>query len=334
MHTMIPEHISTLADERLANAGFYEKSLAELQIPEVNVTPDGVKHVLIGNRLAPNVVLQSAPYLTDLQKPHYRLRLAAQQAALGEDYAMLGVQAYDPQKDVFGRHERAQLAKGDFSPLSARVLRAAAESGVDVAEATFMPYGYSLGGDVAIQTAHDVLLNESRGVVDVRALGAFEFARCKKRGVMVVKAMGDSGKGLYENVCASEMPALDEAWNIQDGPSDRAKKRFDAGVNKDVVRYMQSGARSNLAIVRGFGTGMSTRQLTDVLQYAQQQEDGLYVMAGRQNDSTVCPILPDADTFKKQYDALALPGDHSADDHIRNSARRILYFASNAVPRS
>lgn len=325
------------ADDLLAISGFDYKNLAEIDLPDVMHAENGDKlaipYAVFGDVDAPNVVLESAPMFTELASPHYMLRLKAQQEALGAAYALIGIQGFEPTKGSFTAKDRAEMVKGSFTPLSERVFRVGEELELDKYGQNVLAYGYSLGADVAIQVTNDTLTNPSRGVFDINALGAVEAARIANRGLVATqKAFGDSGKQLFDNVVASNFPALEEAWKI--APFDgNARKKFDKAVIRGLAQYIRSGPKNNFAILRGFGTDASAVQLDRIMT---SKATKIPVMLGRQYDSTVCTEDFHDEYFKRygtltRFRRLAEEGDHSADDNIRKSAGRILYFAQFAV---
>lgn len=305
----------------LSSGSYHDETLEGAALPDVQ-DAHGVRFAQFGPKDAQHVILESAPYLTPLDKSHYLLRLRAQQAVLGEDYSVIGVEAFKP-AGGFSREDRKAFATGSFSLLAANVLRVAEATAVDD-EQHHYAYGYSLGADVSVQTAYDVRTNPNRGVINLKGLGAIETARVADRGFMVIKAMGDSGKGLARNIMASDSPALEEAWDVNaDMSFADVEKKIGKGVNAGIAGYMRSGVLANLALIRGFGTDKSVSQL-NLLAHTD-----LPVVLGRQEGSTVCPPeFIDRYADKPHFVTYTETGnDHSADDNLVGSAGRILHFA-------
>jgi|GEM_PF-5178696 len=321
-----------LSEQRLKDNGFKTLALAELDMPEVqqadNFDKTEVNYVSVGPEDAPHVILHATPMFTRVE-PHFALRLMAQQKALGDEYRILGVEGYVPEPGAFDNAEKAQMRKGILAPIAARLLIAAEAANV-TSEQKVYAYGYSLGADTAVQLTHDVLTDENRGVVNLQGVGAIEPARVIKRSPAKL-FLGDfnaSGKELYENVTASEVPALIEAFGAD--VEDPNKKAFDAVIAKGVLRYIRAGVKQNLAIVKGLSTDVTTRQLHTII-----EQSDMPVLIGRQKRSKITPasVLEELDT--KHPDRTRLHfihenGDHSADDNIRKSAARILFFAGLA----
>jgi hypothetical protein len=321
--TMISSETHELANARLAEAGFNNTSLEKMSVPGVGYMSNGdrprIPYVIIGDPSAETVGVVANPYFTHLTKPHYLLRLMAKQAALGENTAIVGIEAFEP--GAFNHADRKQLADGDFSPISQRALRVA--EGLKLT--SIFTEGFSLGADTAVQIGHDTQFNESRGVVDLSAVGAFEPARIEARGARgAIAAMTASGKGLFDNIVAAEVPALDDAWRTADG-----KKKFDAVVNSGVVTYMLRDVADNAAIIRGFGTDRTAAQFGELMINSR-----VPLLVGAHEGSTVSGSFVagverwlGAGGDYPNVHTLMLPGDHSADDNIRQSAIRTLHFA-------
>jgi pimeloyl-ACP methyl ester carboxylesterase len=318
-------------DNVFESKGWATHNLADYNLPIVELAPDGdnapVPYVVFGTKVkdAPYKILEISPYATELDSPHYQLRLGAQQDVLGPEYCIIGVQAYDPVGQTLSSVEKVQMAAGNFSPLSTRVLRVAKHLGLDKNESNYV-YGYSLGADVAIQTASELLGDANRGVVPLKSLGAVEAARVSDRGAMaVMKAMKASGNDLFENILGSRAKALTEAWGIEDTARAEKHRGFDGRLMAGMAKYWLGSLSANIAITKGFGTEQSLLQASLIV------VDGLPTFIGRQKASSVCP-----ESFITSLESLGQPnlvtlqekGDHSADDNIRRSAARILYFIS------
>ncbi|MDB5166243.1 MAG: hypothetical protein JWM37_315 [Candidatus Saccharibacteria bacterium] len=291
----------------------------DYELPEVAVTHD-VRYAVVGAVDAPNVILESAPYLTAIDKPHYLLRLMAQQEVLGENYAVVGIEAFNPAMNLTHRQRKA-IAAGSFSVYATNVLRVA-EAVHCEDDQVFSAYGYSLGGDVAVQTAYDVATNENRGVINIQGLGAVEAARVDNRGLRVVKAMADSGKNLWQNVRNSESEALNVAWGIDENMTDEQIKEAVSHIDvRFLAGYMLRGPLHIRALISGSGTRETVHQL-DHLSYTD-----LPVVLGRQAASKVC--TPEfIDRYAEAFTVFTEFGnDHSADDNLIRSAGRALFFA-------
>ncbi|CAN5665134.1 hypothetical protein BH23PAT2_BH23PAT2_00510 [soil metagenome] len=321
-----------LTDERMHEAGFSERTLDQMNLPENQTVEHGenrIPYAIFGDRDARIVVPNATPYLTFMD-PHFKLRLAAKQAALGEDFCVVGIGAYEPAEQALSLEQRRKIKTGDFSPLSERMVRVVDSLKLNE-EQSVMFDGYSLGGDIAVQTTHDILFDEHKGVCSVEALSVSECARMVRRGAALVTiAMAQSGKRLVENIVDSEVPSLLEAWNIDPNTDMKTtKKAVNSAVNRGAIKYWTSGIQDNWAITRGFGTDASKRQIIDLA-----DETQLLMLITRAKDSKVFPkqSLQDIATHTREREGVLLgteDNDHSGDDNIRRSAARILYLAQS-----
>lgn len=340
---MLLAHDHDLARERLAEAGFGERQLSDFEQPELKTTsaPDGthVPHLIVGDLDAPKKLVEVAPYSTDVDSPHYRLRLIGHQTVLGADYCVIGTQAFNPSAQSLTRVQRRITRTGDFTALSDRVEAVVASYGIESVSA----YGQSMGGDVSMQLAYNATFDENRGNIDVVAVGAHDIAKSIKRSpvlaVGVIKMMvaqATSGKALYDNVWESGSPALLEAWNLEDGEGaqEAQRKEFDKQLGKGVIRYWLSDVPANWALTRGFATPTTIDQAIKLA-----SETDTFVSVGKQRDSSVMHRdgymrLLTGSGLTAQFDgklhSYADAGDHSDDDNIIRSAGRVLYFAHRA----
>jgi hypothetical protein len=314
---------SEAAAERLAETGFLEKPLGSFDFPEIQNVED-TRYMAFGSVPDAWTVLYSViPYSTKLSDDSIKLRLAAQHAALGDEYALVGIEAYNPTEKRLDHEQRHEIKAGIFRPFSERALR--------VIEATKLRpdqqvglYGYSLGADVASEVTYDVLTDPSRGIVAFDVLGIYEAARMRNRNRgAVALAFAGSGKDLWQNILDSESPALLEARGVAD-TSEQSKKAHAAAVNKVVLNYNLADPRGNLAIMKGFGHDITKHQLKVIT----ANRDMPLTTIGRMRDSTLMPADFDADLESshrlviKEY-----PGDHSAADNLKKSVEFILQTA-------
>ncbi len=329
----IPESYVNLANYRLEEAGFSTLDLIDHNLPNILTVKNGdsepIDIQIHGGIKAPNIVIESTTYLTSLHEKHEPLRVKAKQVALGDDFAVVAVDTFDPQIS-FTADQRHKLHIGDFSPLSERIFRVI--NHLDLSDdQKILAYGYSMGADIAVQTAHDNQLNPNRGSVNLIGVGSEEMARCLKRGaISVTLAMAQSGGLLVKNIQDSKVPALDEAWKITGLDNKKATRAINFPVLLNLIKYANSGKRNNWAIINGFGTEKSTDQVLELLNKTE-----LPVFIGRQAMSKVFS----ADALSKiifqdkssNGDYLVENNDHSADDNIRQAAARILYFADRMI---
>jgi hypothetical protein len=284
---------------------------------------------------AEHLIFELAPYFTPISKEHYQLRLDAHQEGLGERFCVVGVEAFSPLAHTFSRSQLKQFKQGDFSPLSARVLRVVDTVGPSD-DQTVSIGGPSLGGDVSIQTAHDATYDENRGSVKITGLKAIEPARIDNRGALkAAKAFGDSGNMFYENVAASNSDELLKAFGIDgiDNPK-KSERKLNSRALFGILGYLASAPLANKAIMQGFGTDDSLTQLEHILRDAAVPA----VLAGVSENSTVSS--PEINQlfvhwFGPDYIAITIgDNDHSADDNIRESAKRQAQFGEMIVSAS
>lgn len=317
-----------IAGEALDRAGFDRNPLSRMNLPDTVSVEHGDERVpfsVHGNADARVIVPHATPYLTFLD-PHFQLRLAAKQDVLGDEYCVVGIGAYDPRDLPFNREQREQASGGDFRPLSERVLRVVDSLRLNDGQSLLFD-GQSLAGDIAVQTTHDMYFDDNRGIANVAGLSATECARMANRGARgVSKAMAASGDRLVDNIVGSHVPSLLEAWNIDPEADPEATRKSVMGdVNKGAVKYLLSSPLGNLALIRGFGTDKSKRQIIDILNLT-----SMPAMITRSRDSTVFPEEAMEELEAHVRDGVILhteQNDHSSDDNIRNSAARILHFA-------
>jgi hypothetical protein len=319
-----------LTDVRLASSNLASAPIADLSFPDVRLAEvaghDRAPYQVFGQPDAPYILPKATPYLTGLE-PHFDLRLATEQEALGEQYCVVGFEAFRP--GAFSHGQRRQLADGNFEPLSERVL-SVVEAMRLKGHQRVAPNGFSLSADVAVQTAYDLACNANRGVADIAGVGAFEFARATNRGrVSMMSAMNASGKDLSKNITSSGMSSLYEAWGIDRAAlskDDKAVARaVGRRVNRELVRYMCAGVLDNLAIIKGFATDRSIAQLRKLA-----ETTDVPIMVSRHLASTVCPSGPYEELVRRasRINSLVLPGDHSSDDNVPLSAARAVVFSS------
>jgi len=312
----------------LGESGFYDKSLADLRLPEVQrfykeaINTDIVFVEMGDTKAAKTVVFAPLPYSTKLDDPSILVRLAAQQAVLGDECAVVGVQVYEPRNQTLDRNERRAISKGSFLPFADRLL-ATVEHMQLTDEQEVALYGFSMGADVSVEASHATLTDVNRGVITVDRLGVFEPARVVNRGgIAVMAAFGASGKQWFDNIIAADTTALFEARGI-DITDPKAKKKHDASVSSVVMRYVLGDVTGNIAIAKGFGHHFTMEQLNTMAKdYGVTMPQTLLV---RMTDSKVTPY----ESMRYQYlvpriTAREYAGDHSIADNIRQSAAFVL----------
>ena len=117
----------TEAHTRLIESGFFERSLAEITERPVQVTEtlagEAALYWAAGDlATAQHVVISPLPFSTRVSDASMQVRLAAQQAVLGDEFAVVGVQDYEPGTQEYSRQQNRVIRKSDFSPMADRVL--------------------------------------------------------------------------------------------------------------------------------------------------------------------------------------------------------------------
>lgn len=319
------ESYASEVQESFEAAELHTSNLDRLALPPTYYAENGSREAVaftsVGSPEAPNTLLTATPMFTELED-HFKLRMMATQAVLGDNYRVVGVEGFVPAKTAITKQDRKRLAVGDFGPISERILRAAEEAELDMADKV-ITYGYSLGADSVTQVTHDVLNDPNKGIIPVEGLIAVEAARTEIRGALAVGlAFMKSGNDFYDNVVASNSSALNEFWKID---SSGSKKAFNAKVNGGLMDYVKTSLSNNFAILRGFANDYTEQQINQLV-----ETDNLPVFVGRHEESAVCTAAFLARLRNKHADhanfhSLELPGDHSSDDNIRLSAQRTRY---------
>jgi pimeloyl-ACP methyl ester carboxylesterase len=326
------------ASERLSEAGFHEKTLEELSIPDIKqlvVIEDGkekaLNYIEMGDtNNAKHLVFTIPPYSTNIRDEFIQVRLSAQQAALGEQYALVGVQAHGTDDESLSWKQRKQVARGDFQPFADRAM-AVMEHLKPRDDQTVSLYGYSMGADISTEVAYQNLWNVHRGMREIESLGVYEPARVMKRGaIAVAAAFASSGDRLFENVIDSDSPALNESRGID--PSDpKAKFKHDMWVNKTVGAASILHVPHTYAFLKGFGTPETVRQLEAItadrlapkrINVAQMEESGITPLE---------PIERLPDSIIRDLDQ---KGDHSSADNVVRGAGFIMRSVGYDIERS
>lgn len=309
-----------LASGRLYQADFHNSSLEDLDLPDVQYTEwlGGVKipYAVFGDLDAPKVLFATSPYGCKVDDESQMVRLKAQQIALGDEACVVGLHVYEPKNLELSYDDKKKVADGSFLPFADRVLAVMKE--VDPKDDQQVGlYGFSMGADVSVETAYQMISNDRRGEYPVDMLGAIEPARVTARGTMaVVRAFGKSGKGLYDNVLESNSPALLEARGI-DPEDSKARKKHDSSVRRGVMKYNAADVSGNLAIVRGFSGDDTLRQLNKMA----SSDDMPPTLVGRMADSRVStPDFLKRLSQSESIETFEMPGDHSLGDNVRKSA--------------
>lgn len=304
-------------------SGLPENTVEELGLPDIQTYEDQrgrqVPFAVYGDLGAPNLVFSATTYSTSIEDKSQQIRMSAGQAVLGERYCVVGTTPYSPKTLGLTLPERKIVANGSFLPFADRML-GVIDTIAPKDDQKVILYGFSFGGDVAVELTHATLYDEQRGVVGIENLGVFDPARVANRGGLAVSnAFRTSGAELYYNVITSNSLALLEARNI-DTYDPNAEKKHQKEVERGVAMYSLRDPLGNLAIIRGFGCDETLVQLDKVSRHANSPNTFL----GRMSDSSVFPEN-DFEAFAGDVTKLLLKGDHSAADNlIFNSALMLL----------
>jgi pimeloyl-ACP methyl ester carboxylesterase len=323
----------TLAQHRLRAAGFHEKSLADLELPQVQRlefvgTPVNLCYIEMGNTAeAETVIFSVIPYSTTLEDNSIKVRLAAQQATLGPETAVVGVQVYEPVHQGLSPKQRELIAAGSFEPFADRLLMTMQLLNIREDQRISL-YGFSMGADVSTEAAYSNIKNQNRGIARIERLGVFEPVRVMKRGAIAVAGtFGKSGKNLYQNVIDSDSPALLEARGI-DLTDKRAAKKHAASVNRGVLGYNRKDIRGNYAILRGFGHDYTIARLNEMSLAGISNKDMPQMIVARLMDSGLTPRKALARLRTgENLEVFEYEGDHSAADKLQRSGAFVLQAA-------
>lgn len=269
--------------------------------------------------VARHVVISPIPFSTRVSDASMQVRLAAQQAVLGDEFAVVGVQDYEPGSQEYSRQQNRTIYKGDFSPMADRIL--AVVDGVVSDEQLLHVYGYSRGADVGTQLVYNMVHDVNRGIAEVKTLGVVDAARTAERNVLqVFSDFGKSGNDLWTNVLQSTSSTLLEARGI-DVHDERAEKEHQRAIERSVIRYFMSDLVGVVQYGRGTGTVLTLTQLAELSDRA----DSPSICIGRTQDSTV---FPEGAFNKIKEDQIVnkflIPGDHSVADRLQMSGALIV----------
>ncbi len=320
-----------LSTSRLEGAGFFSAGLSDLELVTPTTRMNGatlVRFSAYGNPSeAETIVFEPLPGTVKLDDLTIQLRLKAQQTALGEDYALVGVELYNPRDIRLNRDERRTTSQGFFGPFALRLLKTIETVGPRDDQKVGL-YGYSLGADVSVEAAYENLTNETFGQTKIEHLGVYEACRMQNRGrvalqraAKVGQAFKDSGPDLFNNIVNTASPALLEASGIDINDPD-AERKHAKSVEKVVKKYITKDILGNIAISSGLGHDITI----DQLKFLCQHKDMPWTTLGRMRNSTMSPPgvaflhLP----FVERLRTRLHDGDHSKADNLRYSAAFVL----------
>lgn len=253
-----------LAELRIEQNGLKEQSLDNIDLPVVEYArgsnDDYVPYFVYGDLTSQDLVFAVSPEGYRVEDKSIKLRLKAQQIAMGETFCVVGVNAYDSSVLGMTRKERKEVATGDFQLYADRVF-SVIEALSPNEDQNISVYGYSLGADVSIETVYQNATNENRGIIDISKLAAVEPTRVAKRGMLaVIGAFSSSSSMLFENILDADIPALLEARDINLADPKNSKKH-DKSVLRSVIYENLKDIPRGLANIQGAGSDMSKVQL-------------------------------------------------------------------------
>ncbi len=271
------------------------------------------------------VAIAGLPHTTTIEDDSIQVRFMADSTvAAARDIALVYVQTYHPKwQRLQGHREHHEVAGGSFRPFADRIIQVVEGLGIRN-EQDLALHGFSKAADEAIEVTYQMLQNPNCGFRRIDRLGAWDPARAKNRGffpvkhLAVVQAFATSGERLFENVLASDSPALLESRGIN--PEDPDAAKHEARVKSEVLRYTWADLRGALAITGGLGTAKSKEQLLSI----GNSKTGPATAVGRTEYSTLC--LPEfMRGLPVHFERYGTAGnDHSAADRLANSAGYLL----------
>lgn len=330
MNTNGLDHAVQMVEERfLQFPSFGNQYLSDLRLSPVHHvdTPDGGRatYTVAGNICARRVAIALTPYSTRITDDSQRVRLAAQQRAVGEDVCVVGVQAYDPANAKLSKEQRRIVAKGSFAPYVERVLTVVEVLQLSDDQSVGF-YGFSKGADVSTETVYAIANDRNKGIRSYDGLAAIEPARTVRRGrLAMLRAFAGSGGDLFDNVVASDSPALLEARDIDLVYDHKAEKHHASEVKKGVAQYSLQDLPGNFANLGGFRTDTTLQQINEMVRLGILPP----TLVGRMTESTVChPSFIGQLQESRNLTPFEASGDHSLADNIRMSAAFMLYATS------
>jgi len=317
---------TVMAQQRLDAANFRTRSLVELNLPLIQVaeTVDNkpVEFQVYGDpNSARIIVIEPLPYSVRLSDESQQVHLAAKQEVLGEEYCMVGVQPYDPKKARYSFKELIKISKGDSRPMAERILAVIGMLPIRDDQELILQ-GYSLAGDISIETANLLLTDKNRGIRRVDRLHVTEYARGKKYqhklvgAITVAMAFNNSGGDLFSSIVAGDARALLEATGI-DPMDSKAEKKHKSKVMWGVLAYAFSDMPATAAGFLGAATSTSFDQLNDM----GASSSSPLIRALRMDRSLIClPPFTDSLTPHDKLKTFVEPGDHATgNDLIRET---------------
>lgn len=319
----------TRAAEALFEAGFQRASRLDLQLPDQQYVdaPDGTQtpYVVFGDvQAAERIHLTSVPYSTTLDDDSQLIRGKAQHIALGSDTALVVAQQYDPFDQRFSKKQRGEIAHGSFLPLAERLAVVARDIGISDDQELDLS-GFSEAADVEVEAVWQAFNNENFVFPEVKRMGVFEPARDLARGILVGFAFATSGKQLFTNVMDSHSPALIDARDIDVSDLAQAEKQHAKAATDRVISWWKADALGNFALMRGFGTDRTVKQLASL----SLRSDVPQMLVVRMEDSSVFPekafnLLEQNGNLTSQTQT----GDHSVFDNVARAAAGALQTAA------
>lgn len=315
---------------------FANKTLEALDLPPIESVPDIEDHPLAFVRRfgdtneAKGIMFVHVQGTTKLTDDTVAIRLAAMHHALGEEYAVVGVETYRPRDlKISNINARKDIKDGDFSYFAKRFGWAIDFVGPRSDQEVYL-HGFSFGADVAAEYVYQGLTNEIFDAKSVDKLSVIEATRTKRttpsRFALDFK---DAGADLYQNVKTSESLALNEASGIN---PERVfdKLTFDRRIFSGVGRYALLGGLDFLAINSGFATDASHQQLETIA-----RSSNMSLIVGRASRGITNPYHASIlGRINDTTDTLEVDGDHSIVDHLPHAMAFALIGAGLELPKA
>ena len=329
-----------LGRQRLNECGFPALWLADIEAQDIHVVTnnqaDQCRYSTDPNyQDAGTVLLTAPPFSTSLDDENIQVRNAALQKGLGKDFQVVSGEYYNPSISSYPAEGRKALARGDYSLFYDRMFRIIEVCAPDD-ERDLVLYGFSLPADIVAGVAHQNLYAESKGSRPIKNLGVYAPARSHDRGpTRVIRAARTagafmtSGQRLWDNVLASDSPALLEARGI-DLSKKMAKTRHDLGLAAVLGRYVRKDARGVTAGFAGSGFA-STRQLMYDISIHPDAPESVYarMVKDRLTKPDFAKGLTESEKlWIEQFEGL----DHAAADSLANNLAFAFQTARYPLP--
>ncbi|MEO8785081.1 MAG: hypothetical protein ABI221_02050 [Candidatus Saccharimonadales bacterium] len=291
-------------------------------------SPDGAANEfrVYGNlAAAKTVVVEGVPASARLVDASFSMRSSVEKAVYGPDVCVVTHQTYAPDEMTrFTKGKDAEpsqcreVRNGSFRPQAER-LASILQSLDLVDEQDLVIKGFSGAADLAVEFAYQNITNPSFGQRRIDVVSATEPARSHPMSRFAkLRSTAKSGSDLYDNIVASDSPALLAAHGI-DPMELGAKVAFKLRIAAKVARYLGTDPSGSWALLNGYATNQSLAQLNDMATTYKDQAPQQIV--GRALDSTVTgPDLFAALIPSTRRSLFEVSGDHSVIDNLKVAA--------------